>query len=278
MVVIPSLVLPKTPITYLASSQYGAGTNNVSINSAKPSKSADADTSSPNSSEVFGITGCGPNNANRSTDAYSSVTTSTGETVNLPELSSSHIEDPLACGDVDHSYIGNIGQLASTTNNVYGIYDMSGGVWEYVMGNLTGYDDQSESSRASYTRNPIKPPYVDLYKESPYGNFTSSSIHNPVAWSNTSSEYYWNNDICTWDTCGGHALHETKQYQSVSDESPSWGGDSCNFVYSSNRWFLRGGGANGDSSSGAGLFHSSSDNGNAYSTNSGFRSVLLAAP
>ena len=191
-------------ITYLASSKYGAGTNNVSINSAYPSKSADADIASPSSSYRWGITGCGPNNINRLTTAYSSVTTSTGETVDLPALSSSHIEDPLACGDVDHSYMGDIGQLASTTNNVYGIYDMSGGAHEYVMGNLTGYDDQSESIGASYTRNPIKPPYVDLYKESPYGNFTSGlsgSTNNPVAWSNTSSESLWNNDICTWGTC-----------------------------------------------------------------------------
>ena len=265
-------------ITYLASSKYGAGTNNVSINSAEPSKSADADMTSPSSSYVYGITGCGPNNINRSTTAYSSIATSTGETVDLPALSSSHIEDPLACGDVDHSYIGNIGQLASTTNNVYGIYDMSGGAWEYVMGNLTGYDDQSESSRASYTRNPIKPPCVDLYKESPYGNFTSglsSTANNPVAWSNTSSEYLWNNDICTWGTCGGHALHETKQYQSVSGFNQSWDDDYFIFVYSSYRWFLRGGGAYNGSH--AGLFGSGSKNGG-NNDDGGFRSVLLAAP
>ena len=261
-------------IAYLASSKYGAGTNNVSINSAEPSTSTDAD----GNSSRYGITGCGPNNINRSTTTYSSVATSSGGTVNLPELSSSHIEDPLACGDVDHSYIGSIGQLASTTNNVYGIYDMSGGASEYVMGNLTGYDDQSESSSASWTRNPIKPPYVDLYKESPYGNFTSGlsgSTNNPVAWSNTSSEYLWNNDICTWGTCGGHALHETKHYQSVSGLGQSWGDDWSNFVDSSQRWFRRGG-STGDSSN-TGLFFSYSDLGNDGSSY-GFRSVLLAAP
>ena len=263
-------------ITYLASSKYGAGTNNVSMNGARPSMSADADETS-STGIGYGITGCGPNNINRSTTAYSSVTTSTGETVNLPELSSSHIEDPLACGDVDHSYIGSIGQLASTTNNVYGIYDMSGGVWEYVMGNLTGYDDQSESSSTKYTRNPIKPPYVDLYKESPYGNFTSGlsgTSNNPVAWSNTSSEYLWNNDVCTWGTCGGHALHETKQYQSVSGDKQSWGGDSSNFANSSYRWVQRGGSAIYGSNTG--LFYLDSDSGTGGHI--GFHSVLLAAP
>ena len=259
-------------ITYLASSKYGAGTNNVSINSAYPSESADADMASPSSSFREGTTGCGPNNINRSTTTYSSVTASTGETVDLPALSSSHIEDPLACGDVDHSYIGSIGQLASTTNNVYGIYDMSGGASEEVMGNLTGRDDQSHSSSTSYTRNPIKPPYIDLYK-TPLG-FGS----NP-AWSYSHNvQYFYNNDVCTWGTCGGHALHETKQYQSLSDHRQSWGYDYSDFVYSdwrSNfRWFERGGDAG--YGIGAGLFYSS--NGDGHSTGDGFRSVLLAAP
>ena len=257
-------------ITYLASSKYGAGTNNVSINSAYPSTSADAD----GNSSIFGTTGCGPNNIDRSTTAYSSVTTSTGGTVGLPALSSSHIEDPLACGDVDHSYIGNIGQLASTTNNVYGIYDMSGGAHEYVMGNLTGYDDQSESSDPSYTTYPIKPPYVDLYKESLGFDYSSSGDTNP-AWSYSTSAQYYNNDVCTWDICGGHALHETKQYQSVSSYRQSWGDDYSNFAFSDYRWFHRGGDANDGSS--AGLFYPGSSGGDRKDS-VGFRSVLLAAP
>ena len=77
-------------VAYLASSIYGAGTNNVSINSAWPTTSADAD----GDSSRYGITGCGPKDIDRSAGSYSSVTTSTGE-VTLPALSSSHIEDPL---------------------------------------------------------------------------------------------------------------------------------------------------------------------------------------
>ena len=236
-------------ITYLASSKYGAGTNNVSINSANPSTSADAD----GNSSRYGITGCGPNNINRSTTAYSSVTTSTGETVDLPALSSSHIEDPLACGDVDHSYIGSIGQLASTTNNVYGIYDMSGGAYEYIMGNLTSSNTETTTpSSYSYAmRNQAKPPYVDLYKESPYGNFTSGlsgSTNNP---------------------------HETKRYQSVSSSNQSWGSDGSNFIHLSYRWFVRGGYV--DNRSSAGLFYASYTYGSG-NNNFGFRSVLLSSP
>ncbi len=257
-------------IAYLASSKYGAGTNNVSNNNAYPSKSADAD----GTSSRDGITGCGPNNANRSTDAYSSVTTSTGETVDLPELSSSHIEDPLACGDVEHSYIGKIGQLASTTNNVYGIYDMSGGVYDYAMGNLTSSDTETTPNTTGTMQNQAKPPYVDLYKESLGFDSTGSDDANPT-WSYSANAEYYNNDICIWGTCGGHALHETKHYQSTSYNNQSWGDDISSFVYSNRRWCARGMYAWG--SSFAGLFSSAYGDGDTDDYY-GFRSVLLAAP
>ena len=142
------------------------------------------------------------------------------------------------------------------------------------MGNLTGYDDQSESVGTSFTRNPIKPPYVDLYKESLGFDYSSSGDTNP-AWSYSTSASSYNNDVCTWGACGGHALHETKQYQSVSSGGQSWGGDDSYFVYSGFRWFLRGGRA--DYGSDAGLFDSFTSGG--YSSNgAGFHSVLLAAP
>ncbi len=264
-------------VAYLSASKYGAGVNGTKTNSAYPATSADADTSSPSSSYSYGITGCGPN-SKTSELSYSSVTVN-GETVSLPALSADRIEDPLACGDKAHAYNGEIGVLASTTNTIYGIYDMSGGAYEYVMGNLTGYDNQSETSSSTYMTTQAKPPYVDLYKESPYGNFTSGvssgAANNPVGWGAGTDEYYWNNDICTWGTCGGHALHETKQYQSVSSRGQSWGRDSSYFVSSSSRWFLRGGSASNGSN--AGLFYSNYDYGS-YASGYGFRSALLALP
>ena len=253
-------------VAYLSASKYGTGVNGTQINSAYPSSSADAD----GTSSRYGITGCGPYNASDSTSTYTDGTA----------LSSDLIESPTACSqNIAKAYNGSIGILASTTNNIYGIYDMSGGVHEYVMGNLTGYDDQSETSSSTYMTTQAKPPYVDLYKESPYGNFTSGvssgAANNPVDWGAGTYEYYWNNDICTWETCGGHALHETKQYQSVSSVSQSWGSGRSSFVYSSLRWFLRGGYAYSGSS--AGLFYSL--NGSGYDNSDyGFRSALLALP
>ena len=258
-------------VSYLSASKYGAGVNGVQPNTAYPANSKDADGDPSSASQArYGITGCGPS-ADGSTDYYP-------HNDNVPagtSLDKNTIESPTACStDTRYAYNGSIGILASTTNTVYGIYDMSGGVYEYVMGNLTGYEDQSETSGGLFMTTQAKPPYVDLYKESLGFDYSSSGDTNPD-WSKSTSASYYNNDVCTWVTCGGHALHETKQHQSVSGGSESWGGDGSNFVYSSFRWFRRGGYASHGSI--AGLFHSYYDDGY-NSPYNGFRSALLALP
>ncbi|MDR2063846.1 MAG: hypothetical protein LBQ02_03630, partial [Candidatus Nomurabacteria bacterium] len=81
---------------------------------------------------------------------------------------------------------------------------------------------------------------------------------------------YYNNDVCTYQTCGGQALHETKTVQSVSSDTQSWGSDYSYFVNSSLPWFPRGGNANDGSN--AGLFYSLRYLGNA-DYHDGFRVV-----
>ena len=75
----------------------------------------------------------------------------------------------------------NISKVASTTGNITGVYDMSGGAWEYVMGN---YNNTISSSGFSTLPNSK---YYDTY------SITS-------------------NDSCTIATCGGHALFETNRW------------------------------------------------------------------
>ena len=200
-------------VAYLASSQYGAGVNNVQINSSSDDSSGSDDGDGKDSAS---ITGCGPS-SNGSTGTYS------------------------CANNISHQYQSDIGQLASTTGNEYGVYDMSGGAWEYVMGNYSTNLSQSGGS-TSYMRTAAKPPYVDIY------NIT-------------------NNNSCTWNTngsgCGGHALFETA----------GWGGALAYFVNSSSPWFHRGGywyvGTN------AGVFYSYLDDGNNYYLG-GFRVALSA--
>ena len=117
-----------------------------------------------------------------------------------------------------HNYNTNDGQLTSTTNNPTGIYDMSGGDWEYVA--------------ASYTTNLNESGVSDRY-----GDYFGAKAHPPYV--NTYS--FSDPNSCTFATCGGQALYETD----------SW--NLTVFVTSSLPWFGRGGYF---SSSKAGLFHS----------------------
>ena len=66
-----------------------------------------------------------------------------------------------------NEYNTELGMLASTTANVYGIYDMSGGNYEYVMANKSdgnnGYKYYQRSAGSNYTYNEETAKYIDTY-------------------------------------------------------------------------------------------------------------------
>ena len=257
-------------ITYLAHSKYGAGINtdlyresNVQRNSAYSTSSADAD----GQSSRYGITGCGPAKADE-TFLPSTYTDGTA-------LSADIIESPTACSqDLTRAYNGSLGVLSSTTNNgssdtdqgVYGVYGLSGGAGEYVMGNKTTSDAQSGGS-TTYMKTPAQPPYVDLYK-------SSSGFGTKPSWSSGSSDCYYNYDVCTFETCGGTATYETTTVQSVSGDYRSWGGAYSGFADSSYPWFIRG---SYSSSSSASPFYTNGYGGR-YNAYYGSRAALLVLP
>ena len=195
--------------TYLSASKYGAGYNKVQINA-----------SSAEHIYSLGTTGCGPQ-ASGNTSVY---------------RDSGTLGTPQACGNADRAYNGTLGQLASTTNNPTGIYDMSGGGSEYV---AASYSDNLNNSSTESFGLVAHPPYVNTYN---FKNFNS----------------------CTYQTCGGQALYETNL--SDSDGSGQWNGNYSYFVRSSDPWFCRGGGYYAGSS--VGLFVASDDMGLAISYNS----------
>ena len=123
---------------------------------------------------------------------------------------------------------------ASTTGNIYGIYDMSGGAYEYVMGNMVDSLGDFYSSSSGLTQPKSK--YYDSYA---YG--TSSG-----------------------DYTRGHLGDATKETQ-------GWNSDIASFVYSSYPWFVRGGRYYNGSD--AGVFYFDSYNGDALS-NYSWRVVL----
>ena len=101
-----------------------------------------------------------------------------------------------------NTYETETGWKASTTGNITGIYDMSGGADEYVMGVYKKTIDLSKFTDDFFT---------NQKNEKYYDNYTGKDDNNEVY--------------------NGHAL----------DETSGWYGDYADFVTSWAPWFLRGG-------------------------------------
>ena len=146
---------------------------------------------------------------------------------------------------VKYNEIG--GGNASTTGNVYGIYDMAGGAWEYVAGIYTGGSSNDNRSKLWDSNNSK---YVDKYT-----NTTDSQ-----------STYYGNTNKY------GDAVYETSS--SGNSYTGSWDSSYSSFPGSSYPVFLRGGHASAGSSAGVFAFISSAGG---ASTSNSFRPVVLSS-
>ena len=118
----------------------------------------------------------------------------------------------------------DISKVASTTGNITGVYDMSGGAWEYVMGN---YDNTIGGSD-----------FTTLPDSKYYDNYTTTDSRT----------------ACNGGICYGHGLSEVS----------NWYGDSVYFVNSGEPWYERGGSSSSGSNAGSFHFdgdygHASSD-------------------
>ena len=138
-----------------------------------------------------------------------------------------------------------LGTKASTTGNITGVYDMSGGVGEYLMGYYSGasttWGATSDSNYAGFSSKPDSKYYDD---------------------------YTTNNSLtaCNGGICYGHALSETA----------NWYSDYAFFASSSDPWVICGGGP--DYGAGAGVFSFvGAKGGGSANVNGSFRLVLSAA-
>lgn len=135
----------------------------------------------------------------------------------------------------------DISKVASTTGNITGVYDMSGGAWEYVMGYYSPagstWGATSSSNSAGFSSQPNSKYYDD---------YTATNSLT----------------ACNGGICYGHGLSEVR----------GWYGDYASFVSASYPWFLRGG--DDDDGSSAGTFGFSSYGGGA-SIDGAARSVLV---
>ena len=228
--------------TYLSASKYGAGYNGVQINSQGKGWTVEKYSGSDDS---YGTTGCGPW-ANGDVYGYAYKNNPGYINDSHGDISTGALGTQQACSsDGTRAYNTALGQLASTTNNPTGIYDMAGGGYEYVAASLT--DNLKKSSVDSFAQ-VAHPPYVNTY------NFNK-----------------FNTD-CTFNTCGGQALYETNNGTMGKDEYVSqWNGNYYMLLNDDNTLSARGCEYNYDSR--AGVF--CTDGSGGYAWESGAFRVTL---
>ncbi len=121
--------------------------------------------------------------------------------------------------DVTLPYNTETGYKASTTGNITGVYDMSGGAWEYVAGYMPSSSDDSGFTSTELT---TYSKYLDLYS----ANSTINSYNNRKLGDATGEmgPFYFYAD-----------KDNNKRYHN------NWYGDHSHFVDSTHPWFVRGG-------------------------------------
>ena len=235
-------------IAYLAQSKYGNNNNepyinNITLNSGSAKRTETAGKAGVNS--VYAVTGVttGTTNAGSSVKTLDNLTT-TGNTANNGTYTWDQIE----------------GQKSSSTLNMYGVFDLSGGVWERTAGyvaNGNGNLNYYGSSLTDSGKRTESTKYVTVY---PHDTAETSTDIDTKSRANYNVNKY----------IFGEAIRETS---TSGTGSTSWKGNYSYFPALNGPFSVRGGLFwNG---SGAGLFFFGRAVGNS-DYYGGFRSVLVA--
>ena len=174
-------------------------------------------------------------------------------------------------------YNSQIGYLASTTGNISGIYDMSGGAWEYVMGVTTDKKGNPLSGRNSKYNSgfngPFSCPTCDgdtsgLTELTNGKDFPESKYYDVYSYSLNDKVY---SQRILGDATGEMGPFATATYGSQIRKIGSWHNDESWFINSESPWFSRGGEMT--VGTGSGIFSFARESGYIYSWYS-FRIVL----
>ena len=167
------------------------------------------------------------------------------------ELTFTYRKDSSSSRGTDTAYIKNVkliegvevntttvkgGEMASTTHNIYGVYDMSGGAYEYVMGNIVDSDGTTMRAGSSGFTTYPDAKYYDKYS---YGTSSGQRIRSKL----------------------GDSIKEV-----LNTSSRGWYSDYSNLANSYDPWFVRGG--HYYNGSDAGAFYSYFNDGIAHANGS----------
>ena len=192
------------------------------------------------------------------------------------------------CATDENKYDWN-GQLASTTDNIYGVYDMSGGAAEYVMGNISSesgnnyiYNAGGVGSNFTYNTNTLK--YLTTYAygatsddQTAYnrgrlGDATSeTTLKNEKAVNYSKNKEYVINNLLFIETKKNSIRFAVNIEPGGNDNITAWYTDFVHFPGGYSMWIERGGSYEDETN--AGLFSTTIFSGN-FGYGSSTRAIL----
>ena len=136
--------------------------------------------------------------------------------------------------------------LASTTGNISGIYDMSGGAWEYVMGVMLDQNEPMSGRNSLYNsgfNGTFDCPTCDndtsgLTSLTGGYDFPDKKYYDTYAYATVDEQYQRR---IFGDATGEMGPFASATYLTQTRQIGSWYADHAYFVSSSNPWFYRGG-------------------------------------
>ena len=243
-------------VAYLSHSKYGSGVYAGTSESAKASVRINN-----NASYMTGYASkkeptCGYTSTNEECNRYENINTLGAD------------------GTYTVNYFNSVSNLASTTGNYSGIYDMSGGAWEYVMGVMLHTNGRPCSGKDVTSNSGFNGPYCNVgqtgYLTTGVSDFPTDKRYYDTYANSTVDEKY--NRRILGDATGEMGPFADRAYGSPVRQVSSWHDDEAWFVCSDRPWFLRG--YHFTFGSGAGVFAFVPDGGSSY-TDVSFRVVLL---
>ena len=248
-------------VAYLAQSSYGNnGTepyiNNITLNGGSRQRTDDI-AGGTGVDSVYAVTGVttGSISAGAAGSTIDNINSTTGNTANSGV----------------YTWDQENGQKSSSTLNMYGVFDMSGGVWERTAGYISNGNWNLNGYGSSFTKDKVSTKYATVYPRDASQDDSSKSYDTSTT--EKSNQVYTTLSTANYKTnkyIYGDAIRETS---TSGTGSTSWNGDYSYFPALYFPFAARGGNLWDGSS--AGLFCFSRTHGNSGYGN-GFRPVLVA--
>ena len=236
-------------VAYLAQSSYGNnGTepyvNNVNLNSGDKTRTDDI-AGGTGVYSVYAVTGVTRSGGDGKTPTIENINSTTGSNT--------------ASNGV-YTWDQITGQKSSSTLNMYGVFDMSGGVWERTAGYISNGNWNLNGYGSSFTKDKVSTKYATVYPHNADDKDNTSKTIDQLSQANYEQNKY----------IYGDAIRETSM---SGTGSTSWNGDYSYFPALDSPFTRRGGDFWGGS--GAGLFFFNRSHGSSGYVD-GFRPVLVA--